>query len=88
MVRTSDNGPGWKRGFIIKTPTTQDDQTHSDNSSAVAEFDHFVGLAIKGLKSGSHPPKKFVLIKICLTENPLKMIKSAFLFHLKSSQDI
>ena len=51
-------------------------------------FDHFVGLAIKGLKSGSHPPKKFVFIKICLTENPLKMIKSAFLFHLKSSQDI
>ena len=40
------------------------------------------------LKSDSHLSKNFV---ICFIESPLKMMKNAFLFHLKSSfrsQDI
>ena len=40
-------------------------------------------------KSDSHLPKKFLYI--CFNESPFKMMKNAFLFHLKSSfrsQDI
>ena len=40
--------------LTLKTPTPQNGQTHSNNSSAVGdelfECDHFVGLALKGLK--------------------------------------
>ena len=41
------------------------------------------------LKLGSHIPRKNCFI--CYNENPLKMMKNAFLFHFKSSfraQDI
>ena len=44
-----------KSVLILQTPTTQNDQTNSKNSSATAAnclsvFDHFVGLALKGLR--------------------------------------
>ena len=48
----------WKLYFAwlitLKAPTPQNDQTHSNNSSATADkflsvFDHFVTLALKGL---------------------------------------
>ena len=39
--------------LTLYTPTKQNGQTHSNNSSTVAdklsELDHFVGLALKGL---------------------------------------
>ena len=41
------------RLLTILAPTPQNNQTHSNNSSAaacVSVFDHFVGLAFKGVK--------------------------------------
>ena len=42
--------------LTLQAPTPEDDQTHSNNSSAneqptncLSVFDHFVGLAVKGL---------------------------------------
>ena len=32
-------------------PISQNGQTHSNSSSAICVFDHFVGLALKGLNS-------------------------------------
>ena len=45
------------RILTFQAPTPQSDQTHSNNSSAVltnylSVFDHFSGLALKGLKDG------------------------------------
>ena len=38
--------------LTLKAPTPQDGQTHSNSLSATADelFDHFVGLALNGLK--------------------------------------
>ena len=38
--------------LTLSAPTSQNDQTHSNNSSlCLRVFDHFVGLAFKGLRS-------------------------------------
>ena len=45
----------WKeRAEIDKRQTLQNGQTHSNNWSAVADFNHFVGLVVKGLLQPFH----------------------------------
>ena len=51
-----------QKALTLQESTPQNGQTHSNNSSAITNclivFDHFVGLALKGLRNSKRQKKK------------------------------